>query len=61
MLFFIEPIRDDFTWEILGYYATTEHRFGKLLPYGAWYDHIFIRDDILADMFEAGELVLCSY
>lgn len=60
MLFYIEAIRDDFTWDILGYYATTEHRFPKLYQ-RPWYDHIFIPYHKLADMFEDHELVLCSY
>lgn len=60
MLFFIRPLFDDFSWEILGHYATLESNLpnGRYLP---WWNHGWIPDDKMADMFENFDLVLVSY
>ena len=60
MLFFIRPLFDDFSWEILGNYATLDPNLPNT-PNLPWWNHIWIPDDNMADMFENFDLVLVSY
>ena len=60
MLYFIRPIYDDFSWNVLGYYATLDSNLPNAL-YLPWWNHIFVADDKMETLFEDFELVLCSF